>query len=1059
MATNNELISLSKVVDEIRSASDRELIKLGEISDKLSGFSERNSNLHTNNAQQRILTVDSAAITNAIKQGFETSNGSQSQLAPPAVRATQRNRKKIQRANKSERQEEVELFLSPTPKVAIDDAFNMPIDDHKIGPGVRAESTGIGEVISPIADQQLQAEESQKHIQEKAPEILVEIASQKADKTSIVDNPLEDMPDKVEAAIKEAMADFEGYYRDSKGRLHRQDGSFASKQEQEGYASAQETAKQRAAEQQADGEEKQTNIFAQIGSTLKDLAQGAAGTFEEQNANDATDAAGVAAGGSFFYAAKDLYQFGQETTESLHDAKDKLSAAKESAKEKKEKLAGTKFGQWIGLKQSPESNGEQEGGDVDTSPATETTQDPNDQLHEANGTTKAIADEHKKNRNHGITSTQGNENQEQGESTGYVNKTSPKANISQLISHAVNSIGEQELRGVATTDVNSQPKSTNQQPKLTSNQEKSTSTPQKLTDTIKNGAVTLPSIAQSPISNTSISNSKSQQYQANHLEVLRENGAAQEQQNESILDKLDDMITAIKNSAANAGGGGGLLDLAGEFLDFGGEGKKGKKSGLHDGSNKPGSNLSNLPDSPNRLSTTPNAPDLPNNTANSSTGGRFKSALSAASETTKGAGSKAVSMAGTAFQGISKAAPMVGRALPILAPALMAYEAVSAFTDTSKQQEVFNLKEGEEATTGQKSSMALASVLDMGGLVSGAAGLIGGGLGALGFEGAAEAMSFDSGDMARGIYDLFGGNSEDETKTAESTTQKPPAQRDTNADDSQYFDNAEKFMSAETTLSATNNSQLRDEAKSVIQEMDMANTTKPTTDEAKAYASANGIEYAAAYNKLSEDKAKQQQERDQVAKEMGIDTSGMIEHDEYGQLYSPQKKADQVALVDQEIARRKEDEKKKENKQANQEKVDEAKAESIENIETIEEADISVSNSTNSTSVAGGGYGMAQPHSIAKQEPVIHRNEKVSELAAQQSAAQSALTGAPSTVSLDKASLDAIKQAANNTSSSTTHTTNTVNNTSEPTSAAKTTGEIPNNFTDRSLQRQSADLE
>jgi hypothetical protein len=53
--------------------------------------------------------------------------------------------------------------------------------------------------------------------------------------------------------------------------------------------------------------------------------------------------------------------------------------------------------------------------------------------------------------------------------------------------------------------------------------------------------------------------------------------------------------------------------------------------------------------------------------------------------------------------------------------------------------------------------MAAASVLDMGGLVSGGAGLLGDALGFMGFDGAKEALNFDSGDMAKGIFEMFGG--------------------------------------------------------------------------------------------------------------------------------------------------------------------------------------------------------------------------------------------------------------------------------------------------------------
>lgn len=102
---------------------------------------------------------------------------------------------------------------------------------------------------------------------------------------------------------------------------------------------------------------------------------------------------------------------------------------------------------------------------------------------------------------------------------------------------------------------------------------------------------------------------------------------------------------------------------------------------------------------------------------------------------------------------LTGAGKLVSKAIPILAIASTAYDAYEGFTNKEKQQETFNLKSTEEANLGQKTAMAAGSILDLGGLTSGAAGLLGDGLGALGFEGAKEALTFDSGDIAKAIYD------------------------------------------------------------------------------------------------------------------------------------------------------------------------------------------------------------------------------------------------------------------------------------------------------------------
>lgn len=124
----------------------------------------------------------------------------------------------------------------------------------------------------------------------------------------------------------------------------------------------------------------------------------------------------------------------------------------------------------------------------------------------------------------------------------------------------------------------------------------------------------------------------------------------------------------------------------------------------------------------------------------------------------KKASSKAVSKIGTeatekgvtklGTKGLAKGTAKVGskalRALgPIASIALAGYDAYSGFNDKQMQAEAFGLKDGQEATLGQKSAGALANVLDMGGLVSGGLSMLG--------------MDTSTADIAKGIYGFFGG--------------------------------------------------------------------------------------------------------------------------------------------------------------------------------------------------------------------------------------------------------------------------------------------------------------
>lgn len=87
--------------------------------------------------------------------------------------------------------------------------------------------------------------------------------------------------------------------------------------------------------------------------------------------------------------------------------------------------------------------------------------------------------------------------------------------------------------------------------------------------------------------------------------------------------------------------------------------------------------------------------------------------------------------------GAAKAIPVAGQ---LLAAGMAIYDGVQGWNDTAMQQEAFGLADGQKASSGQKASTAAANILDMGGLVSGAAGLLG--------------FDVSTADMAKGIYGI-----------------------------------------------------------------------------------------------------------------------------------------------------------------------------------------------------------------------------------------------------------------------------------------------------------------
>lgn len=213
---------------------------------------------------------------------------------------------------------------------------------------------------------------------------------------------------------------------------------------------------------------------------------------------------------------------------------------------------------------------------------------------------------------------------------------------------------------------------------------------------------------------------------------------SKENHNDLML-KLDKLIKGVEDISINAGGGGGgsIID---DVLDF----NRDRKDRKRNKGSRPRSKLGKAKDFLKS--------------------GRFfgggakvagavgAGAVGAGAVGAGGIASKAASIGKLGAGALGGLGRVASKAVPLLAIASTAYDAYDGFTNKEKQQETFNLKSTEEANLGQKTSMALGSVLDLGGLTSGAAGLLGDGLGALGFDGAKEALNFDSGDIAKAIY-------------------------------------------------------------------------------------------------------------------------------------------------------------------------------------------------------------------------------------------------------------------------------------------------------------------
>lgn len=104
------------------------------------------------------------------------------------------------------------------------------------------------------------------------------------------------------------------------------------------------------------------------------------------------------------------------------------------------------------------------------------------------------------------------------------------------------------------------------------------------------------------------------------------------------------------------------------------------------------------------------------------------------------------------------------KAIPIVGTAIGAgMDAFEGYNDTEGQKAAFGLKDKQEVSSRQKGEYTTANVLNMGGLLSGGAGLLAKGASALGMESVAKSLNFDTGDIAKGldsgltkVGDMFG---------------------------------------------------------------------------------------------------------------------------------------------------------------------------------------------------------------------------------------------------------------------------------------------------------------
>lgn len=267
--------------------------------------------------------------------------------------------------------------------------------------------------------------------------------------------------------------------------------------------------------------------------------------------------------------------------------------------------------------------------------------------------------------------------------------------------------------------------------------------------------------------------------QAKAIQVTQEQTKVIAANDDRIVDALDDVREEVKKlSHTSSKGAGGLMDS----LIPGRRKRRGRKRGplsaaadvadiagdlLPDGKGKP--DASNPKPKPKKKGLLAKAMELLK-------GGKKAATVAGAAATTAAAGAtiaaggvtgKELSKAGekatqtaaektTEKGGLKVAGKVAGKtalkAIPLVGTVIGAgMDAYEGYNDTDGQQRAFGLKEGDTVSGKQKSEYTAANVLNMGGLVSGASGLLASGASALGMNGVAKSLTFDTGDIAKGL--------------------------------------------------------------------------------------------------------------------------------------------------------------------------------------------------------------------------------------------------------------------------------------------------------------------
>lgn len=328
----DRLLSFAPVINAIDSANSSELAELAKIRETLKDVANKLDGASNAPAPKPAPDADNGdlVIKRVVRETRKQEESQKKEKGKPEEKKTSaKTQAEFSRVKENEQKASRKKSENAKPAKSVSDFPDKAENGEKINPELRERKPAARENAERKASSISRKKESQKKAN-----ALVEENKPPSD-LAISNSPEKEKSEKEKAQpreIQEAMAEMRGFYRDERGRLRRENGQFASKAERRRYSASEEANKEaeerRKGGSEGKGEEKKaTGIMQRLGELLKSKIKG-----DSIAENEATDAAGTAAGSSYWRSAVELYKTAQAAKEAKDNVSEKLFGKGKKAK-------------------------------------------------------------------------------------------------------------------------------------------------------------------------------------------------------------------------------------------------------------------------------------------------------------------------------------------------------------------------------------------------------------------------------------------------------------------------------------------------------------------------------------------------------------------------------------------------------------------------------------------------------------------------------------------------------------------------------------------------------